>query len=97
MNFDPMQRTAAVLIGTVPASPESTAQRELILAVKAVNAAESFGDQSELTYAFEQGTHRVVARLVDKETGELIAEIPTKEVRRLARSLAELAKAAASP
>ena len=92
MNFDPLQRAGAVPVVSEPRSPESTAHRELIVAVKAVNASEAFGKQSELTYAFERGTHRVVARLVDKKTGELIAEIPSEEVRRLARSLAQVSK-----
>ncbi len=92
MNFDPLQRAGAVPVVTEPRSPDGAAHRELIVAVKAVNASEAFGNQSELTYAFERGTHRVVARLVDKKTGELIAEIPSAEVRRLARSLAAAAK-----
>ncbi len=93
MTFDPMQKVVAVPIVAELRSPENPDHRELIVAVKAVNAAEAFGSESELTFAFERGTHRVVARLVDKKTGELISEIPSVEVRRLAATLEGLQKA----
>jgi uncharacterized FlaG/YvyC family protein len=66
-------------------SPEVTAQRrEVVQAVKAVNQAELFGSGKEVTYSIDRQTRRVVTKLVDVNTGEVLNQIPAEYVLRLA-------------
>lgn len=62
-------------------------QRELIQAVKAVNAAELFGENSELTFALDRQSRRPVVRILDRKTKEVIRQIPPEYVLRMAEEL----------
>jgi hypothetical protein len=75
--------------GTVtPApSPAPEDRRALIQAVRAVNAAELYGQQSELSFVFDRETQRPVVRIVDRRTREVIQQIPAEHVLRLAEEL----------
>ena len=69
-------------------SPQVVAeQRELIQAVKAINASEAFGNQSELTFILDRATKQAIMRVVDRETGKVIRQIPQEHVLRLAEDL----------
>jgi uncharacterized FlaG/YvyC family protein len=57
--------------------------RQLIQAVHAVNAAELFGKDTELTFAFDRITRRALIRLVNRKTGKEIRQIPAEELLRL--------------
>jgi uncharacterized FlaG/YvyC family protein len=71
----------------VSASAEQQAQnRELIQAVHAINAAELFGEDSELTFALDRKTGRGVIRLVRRKTREWIREISSEDVLNLANA-----------
>lgn len=73
------------LTTTSPLTPqERTEQMKLIQAVKAVNEAQVFGQNSELTFAIDRQTRRTVMKIVDKETQEVIRQIPQEYVLRLA-------------
>lgn len=64
-------------------------QRELIQAVKAVNAASLFGNDNELTFIFDRSSRRAVVRIVNKETGEVVRQIPSETVLRFAQNIGE--------
>jgi uncharacterized FlaG/YvyC family protein len=65
----------------VSVSAEQQAQnRELIQAVHAVNAAELFGEDSELTFALDRKTGRGLIRLVKRKSRELLREISPEDV-----------------
>lgn len=69
-------------------SPEIVAEkRELIQAVKAVNQSEAFGNQNELTFVLDRATKQAIMRVVDRETGQVIRQIPQEYVLRLAEDL----------
>jgi flagellar protein FlaG len=69
-------------------SPERQADnRELIQAVKAINATETFGNQSELTFILDRATKQAIMRVVDRETGKVIRQIPQEYVLRIAEDL----------
>ena len=68
-------------------------QHDLIKAVKAVNAAEYFDQNSELTFIVDRQTRRPVVRLVDKKTNEVMRQIPPEYVLRLAEDLKQAGKA----
>jgi uncharacterized FlaG/YvyC family protein len=75
----------------VPA--ERTAQQpELIQAVKAVNVAELFGQNNELTFVMDRATHRPLVRLIDRQTREVILQIPPEYLLRMAEELRDMEK-----
>ncbi|HVX67181.1 MAG TPA: flagellar protein FlaG [Bryobacteraceae bacterium] len=62
-------------------------QQNLIKAVKALNAVEYFDQNSELTFIVDRETRRPVVRIVDKQTNEVIRQIPPEYVLQLAEEL----------
>jgi len=72
----------------VSISAEQQAENwQLIQAVHAVNAAEPFGKDSELTFALDRKLRRAVIRLMDRKTGREIRQIPAEELLQLAISV----------
>ena len=71
-----------------PVTPEQLAEnRDLVQAVKALNAAASFGDNNELTFLLDRKTRLPVIRIVNRKTNELVDQIPPEYVLRLAEEL----------
>jgi flagellar protein FlaG len=71
-----------------PVTLESAEQRRrLIQAVKAINASELLGQQNELTFAVDRATHRTIVRVVNKDTREVVMQIPPESVLRMAADL----------
>jgi uncharacterized FlaG/YvyC family protein len=67
------------------APPKSTEdQKALVQAVKTVNAAQMFGQENELTFRIDRAAGIAVVRIVNRETGELVQEIPNEQVLALA-------------
>jgi uncharacterized FlaG/YvyC family protein len=66
------------------ARPNAPEQRNLIQAVKAINATDLLGPDNELTFVRDRATRRTVVRIVNRATRELIQQIPTEAVLRLA-------------
>ena len=89
MEISPMQRPGLDLPPqTTPTDAQAAAEkREIIQAVKAVNAAELFGAGSELTFVVDRVTQRPVIRLVDKVTKDVIRQIPAEYVLRMAEGV----------
>jgi uncharacterized FlaG/YvyC family protein len=68
--------------------PDQAAEnREVIRAVKAVNGSEMFGSDNELTFQRDTTTQRMVVRIVNRKTNEVISQIPPEYVLRLAEEL----------
>jgi uncharacterized FlaG/YvyC family protein len=61
--------------------------RELIRTVKEIDAAELFGQDSELTFARDQETCRPVVRVINRQTHQVLMQLPPDYVLRLARAL----------
>ena len=68
--------------------PDKAAQnREVVQAVKALNGAEMFGQDSELMFQRDPITQRMVVQLVNPKTKEVISQIPAEYLLRLAEDL----------
>jgi len=67
--------------------PQQAENWQLIQAVHAVNAAELFGKDGELTFAFDRASRRAVIRLVNRKTGKEIRQISAEELLQLATSV----------
>lgn len=79
---------AAILPAALPVSPEQRAeQQRMVQAVKSINEAELFGEASELTFSYDRTSKKMVLRLVDRETKEVIRQIPPEYLLRLAEDL----------
>ena len=73
-----------------PANPKWLVEnRELIRSVKSIDASELFGEGSEVTFALDRDTKRLVARVVNQETGEILWQSPPEYLLRLAKTLGQ--------
>ncbi len=64
-----------------------TENRQIIQAVRAVNASVKLGDNNELTFSLDRQTRRPVIKIVNRKTNEVVAQIPNEQVLRLAEYL----------
>ena len=62
-------------------------RRNLVQAVHAVNSAELLGYDNELSFAFDRHSRQPVVRIVNKETREVVQQIPAEHVLRMAEEL----------
>ena len=66
---------------------QATERRELVKAIKAINATEFFGENYELTFVMDHETHRPLLRIVDRQTREVIRQLPPEYTLRLAEAM----------
>lgn len=86
--------TPARAAGGLRASEERTAAP----ASYAVDTAAAIGELVEalkttsigLRFEIDKTTHRVITKVIDRETGDLIRQMPTEEVLRIARAIDKL-------
>jgi flagellar protein FlaG len=62
-------------------------QKDLIEAVAMVNKSGLLGQDSELTFQMDRGTGRTVIRVVNRQTKEVVQQIPPEYVLNVARAL----------
>jgi flagellar protein FlaG len=71
-----------------PVPPEqAAANRDLAQAVKTVNAAGALGSNNELTFQMDRTTKMPVIRIIDKDTNEVVEQIPPEYILQLAATL----------
>lgn len=74
------------MAATVPVASDAQ-NRELIQAVKALNGAEMFGQRNELQFQKDPQTKRMVICMVDRQTKEVMSQIPPAYVLELAAGM----------
>jgi flagellar protein FlaG len=85
--INPMTELPALSV-IQPLSPQQRVeQNQLVQAVKSVNEAELLGQGQELTFAMDRQSKKPVLKIIDKETKEVIRQIPPEYVLRLADEL----------
>jgi uncharacterized FlaG/YvyC family protein len=72
--------------GTLPLTPD---QRELAGAIRAVNAATLLGQDNQLTFIMDRTTRKMIVRIVNRTTGDVVDQIPAQYVLNMAAQLAE--------
>jgi flagellar protein FlaG len=77
------QNTAQTQGQVVLTPRERVEQARLIQAVKSVNQSGIFGSSDELTFSADPETGRPVIRLVNKDTKEVVRQIPAEYLLRL--------------
>jgi uncharacterized FlaG/YvyC family protein len=87
MEITGVARSVPTGFETIPSAVIAAENREVLRAVHAVNAAELFGDQNQLRFQSDPQTHRMLIRLVNNETGEVVMQIPNEYLLRMAEEL----------
>jgi uncharacterized FlaG/YvyC family protein len=59
-------------------------QRNLIQAVKAIDPIPLFGQNNKLTFVWDRTTNRMLVRVINRKTGDIVNQIPPEYVVRLA-------------
>jgi uncharacterized FlaG/YvyC family protein len=83
---DRSAQTIAAPVASIPVD-RATENREIVRAVKALNGTEMFGEENQLTFRKDPETQRMVVRVVNRKTDEVISQIPAEYVLRLAQDL----------
>jgi uncharacterized FlaG/YvyC family protein len=73
-------------VQAIPAE-QAAAHRDVVQAVKALNATEMFGQGNELTFQMDTQTKRMVIRVVNRQTKEVVSQVPPEYVLRLSEDL----------
>jgi uncharacterized FlaG/YvyC family protein len=71
---------------TPPGKVEAARQREVFAAAKSINASGYLG-QNQIVFVMERGTNRAIMRIVDRETNEVVLQLPPEYVLQLAQEL----------
>ena len=88
MEMNPIQSAISAAAVSPSNLPERIAEHgELIRAVKALNASDLFGNDRELSFGLDRETKRPVIRVVDRNTHEVIQQIPPEYAVHMAESL----------
>lgn len=78
-------QSSAPVVALSPVQSDKTAEhREIVQAVRALNKAELFGQNNELTFVIDRQTKRPLVRIVNRRTNELVRQIPPEYALRLA-------------
>ena len=87
MEIGSIQSVVALSSAMTPAAmhDNNSEQRELVKAVRSLNAAEVFGADRELAFSVDRATHRTVIRIVDRQSHEVIQQIPAEYALRMAQ------------
>jgi uncharacterized FlaG/YvyC family protein len=69
----------------VPVSSEIRAEQDrLIRAVRAVNESQLAGENREMTYSLDPSTRRIIFKVINKDTQEVLMQVPAEYLLRLA-------------
>ncbi|MFY9726532.1 MAG: flagellar protein FlaG [Bryobacteraceae bacterium] len=89
MEISAINRTDPALpVTAVNVPPDIASQnRELVQAVKALNGSEMFGQDEELDFEIDSATKRLVVRVLNRNTKEVVTQVPPEYVLRMAQNL----------
>ncbi|MCX6586660.1 MAG: flagellar protein FlaG [Acidobacteria bacterium] len=62
-------------------------RRTLVRAVKAINESALFGENYELTFVFDRPNQKTLVRIIDRQTKEVIRQVPSEYALRMASQL----------
>lgn len=98
MDINAVNRSTNTSVAITPEVPVEKAadNREIVQAVKAVNGTEMFGQDNQLTFQRDQYSHRMVVRVVNRKTHEVVSQIPAEYLLSLAADL-KLPRADSTP
>lgn len=77
---NPIPSPADLYTGSSPAGE----RQRMAQAIRAVNQANIFGENRELTFSLDRATQQMVIRVIDRDTRETVMQLPPEYVLRLA-------------
>jgi uncharacterized FlaG/YvyC family protein len=85
MEITGIDRPAPAAHAPTPVAPVDAAAeaREVVKAIKAINGTEMFGPENELRFQKDPQTQRMIVRLVNRKTKEVVTQVPAEYVLRL--------------
>lgn len=84
---NPTTSSALTTAAAVSVSPEEAAQRrQLVQAAKSVNSSGVLGE-NQLVFSVDRSTHRMVMKVENRDTHEVVLQVPPEYVIRLAQDL----------
>ena len=92
MEITAINRGEVGMHAPAPVAPvDKTAEnRQVVQAVKAVNGTEMFGPENELRFQRDPVTKRMVIRVVNRKTSEVLSQVPAEYVLRLAENIKQV-------
>jgi uncharacterized FlaG/YvyC family protein len=89
MDITAINRNLQPLVAAAPVAPmEHPAEnRDIVQAVKALNATDMFGQDNELVFQMDQQARRMVIQIVNSKTKEVLTQVPPAYVLRLGEDL----------
>ena len=71
----------------VPVAPveHSAEHRDIVQAVKAMNATEMFGQENEIRYQMDRQAKRMVVQVINRQTQEVVSQIPPEYILALSQ------------
>jgi uncharacterized FlaG/YvyC family protein len=89
MDVNALNRIAQAMPTVATAIPTDNVSqsRQVVQAVKALNKTEMFGEDNDLVFQRDPQTQRMVVRIVNRNTQDVISQIPPEYVLRLAQDL----------
>jgi uncharacterized FlaG/YvyC family protein len=74
-------------VATVVPTDRASENRGVVQAVKALNKTEMFGDNNDLVFQKDPQTQRMIVKVVNRATQDVVSQIPPEYVLRLAAEL----------
>jgi uncharacterized FlaG/YvyC family protein len=89
MDVNALSKIAQALPSAATSIPADTVSenRQVIQAVKALNKSQMFGDENALEFERDPGTKRMVIKVVNRKTNDVVSQIPAEYILRLAEDL----------
>jgi len=89
MDLSSVSNTMQAVSAASPVTPaeQPAEHREVIQAVKALNATEMFGQENELRFQMDRQSRRVVVQVVNRKTQEVVSQVPPEYILRMAQDL----------
>ena len=70
-----------------PKTQQDAAARQIVSAVQSLNKSELFGENRQLQFSRDNDSHRVIIKITNPKTGEIIDQIPPETVLRMLADL----------
>jgi uncharacterized FlaG/YvyC family protein len=89
MDITALNRIAQDLpsVATPIPAEKAAENREVVQAVKALNRTEMFGDENDLVFQKDPSTQRMIVKVVNRKTKDVVSQVPPEYVLRLAGDL----------
>jgi len=91
MDIGPLNRVnIAAPVTPAPAAQENPATtRQIVTAIKALNESELMGPNRQFTYTRDPKTQQPVVQIVERETGDVVDQLPPEAILRMRQELAQ--------